>query len=271
VRSFACITKCCHFCDLNLQPSSITFCYYYCAEEHCVFSPCWKKKNDVAKWDKQALPLLPVRLVRKHQSREISSLRCHCLLHFVLCLVNFPVKNYRYHSQHWQRSWSTLSCCFILSKWWDPRVNCNALFCTLRKTGKTLSKTLKMDSPMLLLMIATEQLLQVWNIKSIQRTIRFFDKKHIARWLPFPYIFFKTHNLPATPCEMVPRTTPHMWLYVNDTFEVWCCLLTPTLLSVKPQKQTVIIRHKQTNGAMIISTTVARRDKVMKILGNHFC
>jgi len=49
VQSFACITKCCHFCDSNLQPSSITFCYYYCAEEYCVISPCWMKKNDVAK------------------------------------------------------------------------------------------------------------------------------------------------------------------------------------------------------------------------------
>jgi len=47
MRSFACITY--HFCDSNLQPSSITFCYYYCAEEHCVISPCWMKKNDVPK------------------------------------------------------------------------------------------------------------------------------------------------------------------------------------------------------------------------------
>jgi len=38
-----------HFCDSNLQPSIIAFCYYYyCAEEYCVISPCWKK-NDVAK------------------------------------------------------------------------------------------------------------------------------------------------------------------------------------------------------------------------------
>jgi len=39
MRSFACITY--HFCDSNLCPPSITFCYYYCAEEHCVISLCW--------------------------------------------------------------------------------------------------------------------------------------------------------------------------------------------------------------------------------------
>ena len=40
-----------HFCDSNLQPSGITFCYHcFCfAEECCVISPCWKKKNGVAK------------------------------------------------------------------------------------------------------------------------------------------------------------------------------------------------------------------------------
>jgi len=38
-----------HFCDSNLQPPSITFCYCCCAEECCVISPCWMKKNDVAK------------------------------------------------------------------------------------------------------------------------------------------------------------------------------------------------------------------------------
>jgi len=48
MRSFACITY--HFCDSNLCPPSIAFCYHYhCAEEHCVISPCWMKKNDVAK------------------------------------------------------------------------------------------------------------------------------------------------------------------------------------------------------------------------------
>jgi len=50
MRSFACNTnEVCHFCDSNLCPPSIAFCYYYCAEEYCVISPCWKKKNDVAK------------------------------------------------------------------------------------------------------------------------------------------------------------------------------------------------------------------------------
>ena len=39
VRSFARVTKCCHFCDSNLQPSTIAFCHC-CAEEHCVISPC---------------------------------------------------------------------------------------------------------------------------------------------------------------------------------------------------------------------------------------
>jgi len=34
MRSFACNTnEVCHFCDSNLQPSTIAFCYYYCAEE----------------------------------------------------------------------------------------------------------------------------------------------------------------------------------------------------------------------------------------------
>jgi len=28
---------------------ALLFCYCCCAEEHCVISPCWKKKNDVAK------------------------------------------------------------------------------------------------------------------------------------------------------------------------------------------------------------------------------
>jgi len=38
-----------HFCDSNLQPPSVTFATTAVQRKHCVISPCWIKKNDVAK------------------------------------------------------------------------------------------------------------------------------------------------------------------------------------------------------------------------------
>jgi len=49
----------CCFCDSNPQPSGIAFCCCCCAEERCVISPCWMKKNDVAKMRQAASTTRP--------------------------------------------------------------------------------------------------------------------------------------------------------------------------------------------------------------------